>query len=213
MDIILFGPPGAGKGTQATAASEAAGVPHVSTGDIFRYHLKTGTELGQKVKGYMSSGQLVPDELVVEVVASRLEQEDAVRGALFDGFPRTVNQAQLLRKWLLEHGRDISVVVNLVVPDAVVAARLSGRRSCLSCGATFHIAHRPPGEDGACTRCSTLVVQREDDKPETVANRIATYHAETAPVLAWARGVVRVVDIEADRPIDQVREAVLAALR
>ena len=213
MDIILFGPPGAGKGTQATAASEAAGVPHVSTGDIFRFHLKSGTELGQKVKAYMSSGQLVPDGLVVEVVASRLEQEDASRGALFDGFPRTVDQARLLRQWLQEHGRDIGVVVNLVVPDAVVASRLSGRRSCLSCGATYHIEHRPPGEGGACTRCGTVVVQRDDDRPETVENRISTYHAQTAPVLAWARDLVPVVDIEADRPIDEVREAVLAALQ
>jgi adenylate kinase len=212
MDIILFGPPGAGKGTQATAVSEAAGVPHVSTGDIFRFHLKSGTELGQRVKSYMSSGQLVPDQLVVEVVASRLEQDDALGGALFDGFPRTVNQARLLRKWLHEHGRDIGVVVNLVVPDAVVSARLSGRRSCLSCGATFHVAHRPPGPNGACTRCGTQVVQREDDRPETVESRIATYHAQTAPVLAWARELVRVVDIDADRPIDEVRQAVLSAL-
>jgi len=213
MDVILFGPPGAGKGTQATAASNAAGVPHVSTGDIFRHHLRNGTELGQKVRSYMNEGNLVPDELVLEVVASRLEQDDAVGGVLFDGFPRTVNQARLLRRWLQEHDRDVNVVINLVVPDAVVEARLSGRRSCLNCGATYHVDHSPPADDGSCTKCGTQVVQRDDDQPETVRKRIQTYHNDTAPVLAWARESVRVVDVDANQAISNVREAVLAALR
>jgi len=213
MDVILFGPPGAGKGTQASAASMAAGIPHVSTGDIFRHHLRNGTELGEKVRRYMNAGELVPDEVVVEVVASRLEEDDATGGVLFDGFPRTVNQARLLRAWLKDHGRDVDVVVNLVVPDAVVEARLSGRRSCLACGATFHVQHSPPGPDGACTKCDSKVVQREDDKAETVRNRIDTYHSQTAPVLAWARDGIRVVDVDANQPIRLVREAVLAALR
>ncbi len=213
MDIILFGPPGAGKGTQAAAACAAASTIHVSTGDIFRHHLKNGTELGKKVKGYLNDGGLVPDEVVVEVVASRLEQDDALAGVLFDGFPRTVNQAQLLQQWLQNHGRSIDVVVNLVVPDAVVEARLSGRRSCLNCGATYHIDHSPPGPEGACLKCGTTVVQRSDDQPETVQNRIATYHDQTSPVLAWAREHVRVVDIDANRAIAEVREAVVDALR
>ena len=214
MDVILFGPPGAGKGTQASTASEAAGVPHVSTGDIFRHHLKNGTELGQKVRSYMNEGKLVPDELVLEVVASRLERDDAVGGVLFDGFPRTVNQAQLLRRWLLDHDRDINVVLNLVVPDHVVESRLSGRRSCRSCGATYHVEFSPPAQDGSCSKCGAdEVVQRADDQPETVRKRIQTYHAQTAAVLAWARGHVRVVDIDADQAIATVRAAVLDALR
>jgi len=212
MDIILFGPPGAGKGTQATAASEAAGIVHVSTGDIFRHHLKNGTALGQKVRGFISEGQLVPDEVVMEVVASRLEEADAQDGVLFDGFPRTVNQADLLRSWLRERGRDVDVVVNLVVPDEVVEARLSGRRSCLSCGATFHVVQSPPGPDDTCTKCEDKVVQRKDDKAETVRKRIATYHGETAPVLAWARGSVKVVDVDANQAISTVRTEVLTAL-
>ena len=213
MDIILFGPPGAGKGTQAAAVSEAASVVHVSTGDIFRHHLKNGTALGQKVRGYMDSGQLVPDEVVMEVVASRLEQPDAAGGVLFDGFPRTTNQAQLLHAWLQGRGRNVDVVINLIVPDAVVQARLSGRRSCLSCGATYHVDHSPPGADGSCTACGAQVVQRSDDQAETVQKRIATYHSETAPVLAWARGAVKVVDVDANQAIGTVRAAVLAALQ
>lgn len=213
MDVILFGPPGAGKGTQAAAVSSAAGVPHVSTGDIFRHHLKNGTELGQKVRGFLTAGKLVPDEVVFEVVASRLEQADAAGGVLYDGFPRTVNQAELLHAWLQAHGRTVDVVINLVVPDAVVEARLSGRRSCLSCGATYHVEHSPPGDGGACTKCGAQVVQRDDDKAEVVRSRIQTYHGETAPVLEWARQTVRVVDVDANQAIDTVREAVLAALR
>jgi adenylate kinase len=212
MDIILFGPPGAGKGTQATAVSESADIVHVSTGDIFRHHLKNGTPLGEKVRGFISEGKLVPDAVVMEVVASRLDEDDARDGVLFDGFPRTVNQADLLRAWLKERGRDVDVVLNLVVPDEVVEARLSGRRSCLSCGATYHVVHSPPGPDNRCMKCEDTVVQRKDDKAETVRKRIATYHAETSPVLAWARGAVKVVDVNADQAITTVRSEVLAAL-
>ncbi|MBO85095.1 MAG: adenylate kinase [Deltaproteobacteria bacterium] len=213
MDIILFGPPGAGKGTQAAAACEAASVVHVSTGDIFRHHLKNGTRLGEKVRSYMDEGKLVPDELVVEVVASRLEKDDARGGVLFDGFPRTVNQARLLQQWLLDHGRNIDLVLNLVVPDEVVESRLSGRRSCLTCGASYHVDYKPPGPDDACTQCVAVVVQRSDDQPETVRKRIATYHSQTAPVLDWARGVVKVSDINANQAIKTVRSEVLAALQ
>ncbi|NCG19744.1 MAG: AAA family ATPase, partial [Rhodobacterales bacterium] len=133
MDVILFGPPGAGKGTQAVAVCNTVGVPHVSTGDIFRRHLREGTELGLLAKSFMSKGELVPDETVVEIVGTRLSEPDAAGGVLFDGFPRTVNQAVLLDGWLRARGRKVDVVVNLVVPDEVVHARLSGRRSCLSC--------------------------------------------------------------------------------
>ncbi len=212
MDIILFGPPGAGKGTQAGAVSSALSVPHVSTGDMFRKHLKEGTELGQLARSFMDAGQLVPDKVVVDIVASRLEDDDAKGGALFDGFPRTVAQAELLQAWLVEHGRRIDGVLNLVVPDDVVVARLAGRRTCLSCGATYHAVANPPAAAGVCDRCGGDVVQRDDDREETVRARIETYHRETRPVLDWLRGNTTVVDIDADQGIDEVGLAVSTAL-
>lgn len=212
MDVILFGPPGAGKGTQASAVSEHLSVPHVSTGDIFRKHLKEGTELGKLARSFMDKGQLVPDGVVVDIVASRLEEPDAVGGVLFDGFPRTVRQAELLSKWLVEHGRSIDRVLNLQVPDAVVIARLSGRRTCLSCGATYHAEHNPPSNAGSCDRCGGDVVQRDDDQESTVSARIETYHRDTAPVLAWLRSNASVADIDANQAIDSVRSAVLSVL-
>ena len=212
MDVILFGPPGAGKGTQAGTVSETLSVPHVSTGDMFRFHLKQGTELGQLARSYMDKGQLVPDSVVVGIVASRLEQDDAVGGALFDGFPRTVRQAELLQEWLVDHGRAIGGVINLVVPDDEVVARLSGRRTCMGCGATYHAVHNPPAAEGTCDRCGGDVVQRDDDREETVRARIETYHRETKPVLTWLRDNAAVVDVEANQPISEVRSAVLRAL-
>lgn len=212
MDVILFGPPGAGKGTQATAVSQHLGVPHVSTGDIFRRHLKEGTELGQAARKYMEQGQLVPDPVVVDIVATRLQEADARNGVLFDGFPRTVNQARLLQDWLVRHGRRVGLAINLEVPDAVVVARLSGRRTCLGCGATYHVDHNPPASAACCDVCGGEVVQRKDDRPETVSDRIETYHRDTAPVLAWLRDNAQVVDIDANQPIDEVRSAVLGAV-
>ena len=212
MDVILFGPPGAGKGTQASAVCDTLNIPHVSTGDIFRRHLREGTELGLLAKSYMSRGELVPDETVVEIVATRLAAPDARAGVLFDGFPRTVNQAVLLGEWLRKNGRQVDVVVNLVVPDEVVHARLSGRRSCLACGATYHIIHKPTVKPGLCDACESDIVQREDDNEETVWRRLETYHAQTAPVLEWSRSNSRVVDVEANQGISEVRAAVIAAV-
>jgi adenylate kinase len=212
MDIILFGPPGAGKGTQATNVSDTLRVPHVATGDMFRKHIKEGTELGRLAQSYMDQGQLVPDEVVVDIVASRLTYDDAAGGALFDGFPRTVRQAELLGEWLNRHGRKIDLVLNLGVPDDVVVTRLSGRRTCIGCGATYHRAHNPPRADGICDRCGGDVVQRDDDQENTVRARIETYHRETAPVLDWLRvlGVVR--DIDANQGIGQVQGEISRAL-
>ena len=166
----------------------------------------------QLARSYMDKGQLVPDSVVVGIVASRLEQDDAVGGALFDGFPRTVRQAELLQEWLVDHGRSIGGVINLVVPDDEVVARLSGRRTCMGCGATYHAVHNPPATEGTCDRCGGDVVQRDDDREETVRARIDTYHRETKPVLTWLRDNAAVVDVEANQPIADVRSAVLRAL-
>lgn len=212
MDIILFGPPGAGKGTQAKAISERAGVPHVSTGDIFRKNLKEGTELGQLARSYMERGELVPDQVVCDLVTDRLAQADARKGSLLDGFPRTVVQAELLLAWLREHGRDVDAVVSLEVPDDVLVRRLSGRRTCLSCGATYHVDHNPPRVEGVCDVCGGEVVQRKDDREATVKARIETYHRETAAVLPFLQHRADVSIVDGTQAIDQVKADVLAVI-
>lgn len=212
MDIILFGPPGAGKGTQATAITSRLGIPQVSTGDIFRKHLKEGTPLGLLARGYMDRGELVPDDVVFDIVASRLQEADCEGGALFDGFPRTVRQAELLARWLEGRDRRIDLVLSLHVPDQIVIARLSGRRSCLSCGATYHVDYNPPTTPGVCDRCGGEVVQRKDDREETVRARIETYHRETAPVLAWLADRYGVTTLDGNQPIEDVERSILARL-
>ena len=215
MDVILFGPPGAGKGTQAGTICQMLRVPQVATGDIFRKHLKEGTELGQLARGYMDRGQLVPDDVVVQIVASRLGEPDCETGVLLDGFPRTVTQAALLQAWLAEHGRQVDVVLSLEVPDDVLVGRLSGRRTCLNCGATYHVTNNPPQVTGICDRCGGDVVQREDDAEDTVRARLATYHRDTAPVLSYfeATSPARVHHIAGDQAIASVEASVVAALR
>ena len=213
MDVILFGPPGAGKGTQATAISQALSIPHISTGDIFRKHLKEGTDLGQLARSYMDKGQLVPDKVVCDIVASRLVEDDCKDGALLDGFPRTVPQAEMLSDWLGSQGRSVGAVVNLHVDDAILVARLSGRRTCLSCGATYHVDNNPPTEMGSCDRCGGEVVQRKDDTAETVQARLETYARDTAPVLAWLSPRATVHTVDGAQPIDQVQDAILGALK
>lgn len=212
MFVVLFGPPGAGKGTQAGAVCAALGVPHVSTGDIFRKHLKEGSELGLLAKGFMSRGELVPDAVVVDIVASRLLEADADRGALLDGFPRTVRQAELLVDWLVARDKALGLVLSLEVDDAVVVGRLSGRRTCNGCGATYHVQANPPVQNGVCDRCGGEVVQRKDDAEETVLNRIQTYHRETSPVLGWLRERVPTHAIQADAPIRDVQAQLEAAM-
>lgn len=210
--VLLFGPPGSGKGTQAQDLAGRLLVPHVATGDIFRKHLKEGTELGLLARSYMDRGELVPDSVTCDLVASRLEEPDARDGVLFDGFPRSVPQAEWLVRWLGEHGRAIDAVVNLRVPDESVISRLSGRRSCLSCGATYHLVSNPPGADGRCTRCGGEVVQRADDREETIRARLETYQRETAPVLDVLRRAAPVYDIDGLGGIDEVQGRIRAAL-
>ena len=213
MDVILFGPPGAGKGTQAQAICEALSIPHISTGDIFRKHLKEGTDLGQLAKSFINQGQLVPDSVVCDIVASRLIEQDCAGGALLDGFPRTVVQAEMLSDWLDKQGRSVGAVVNLEVDDAILIKRLSGRRTCLSCGATYHVANNPPSQDGVCDRCEGEVVQRKDDVEHTVRARLETYARDTAPVLAWLKPRATVHTVDGSRPIQDVRGDILDAIR
>jgi adenylate kinase len=212
MDVILFGPPGAGKGTQAAAVCEKMSIPHISTGDIFRKHLKEGTELGLLAKSYINQGQLVPDSVVCDIVASRLVEEDCADGALLDGFPRTVAQAEMLGQWLDENGRTVAAVINLEVEQNVLVARLSGRRTCLNCGATYHVSHNPPVRPGECDRCDGEVVQRKDDTEETVRARLETYTRDTAPVLEWLKPRIEVLTIDGSQPIETVRSKILEAI-
>ncbi len=212
MDVILFGPPGAGKGTQASAISTLLGIPHISTGDIFRKHLKEGTQLGQLARTYMDAGKLVPDQVVCDIVASRLIEEDAQGGALLDGFPRTVPQSEMLYAWLEGQGRAVGAVVSLSVPDEILVDRLSGRRTCLGCGASYHAMHNPPGEGGTCTRCGAEVVQRKDDQKETIRARLVTYAQDTAPVLGWVSSRSTVHTIDGTQSIGDIRAAIADAL-
>ncbi|MCB9763128.1 MAG: adenylate kinase [Alphaproteobacteria bacterium] len=196
MILVLFGPPGAGKGTQAAFLCKELNIPQIATGDIFRKHLKEGTELGKLARSYMNNGQLVPDEVVWDIVETRLAQDDCANGMLLDGFPRTVRQAELMLGWLDGQGRVLNAVLALEVPDEELVLRLSGRRTCRDCQATYHVAHNPPGEDGRCVRCGGEVIQREDDQEDTVRKRLATYHRDTSPVLAFfeERGYAHRID-------------------
>lgn len=212
MNVLLFGPPGSGKGTQAKDLAVRLGVPHVATGDIFRKHLKEGTELGRLARSYMDAGQLVPDSVTCDLVAARLVEPDALAGVLFDGFPRSVAQAEWLVAWLAEHARPVDAVVNLQVADAVVVKRISGRRTCVACGATYHVVSNPAPAAG-CLRCGGEVAQRKDDAESVVGARLDTYARETAPVLEVLRRAGPVYDIDGVGEIDAIQSRIAAALR
>lgn len=184
-NIILLGPPGAGKGTQAARISAEYGIPHISTGDIFRENIKQGTELGKKAQEYMNKGELVPDSLVIEIAEDRLQKDDCRNGFLLDGFPRTVTQAEALDNFLASNGGKIDWVLDLEVEKDVLMKRLLGRRVCKDCGATFNVAGMPPKKEGICDNCGGQLKQRADDTEETVNNRIDVYNNETKPLVAY----------------------------
>lgn len=200
MKIIMLGAPGAGKGTQAQMIADKYQIPHVSTGDIFRANIKNGTKLGMEAKKYMDQGLLVPDELTVKILLDRVAQDDCAGGYVLDGFPRTIPQAQVLDKALAELGDAIDVAVNVDVPDENIVRRMSGRRACLSCGATYHIEHVPPKAEGICDKCGQSLVLRDDDRAETVQNRLKVYHDQTQPLIDFyaGKGVLKTVDGTAD---------------
>lgn len=192
----MLGAPGAGKGTQAKMIADKYDVPHISTGDIFRANIKNGTELGIEAKKYMDQGMLVPDELTVKILLDRVSQPDCTKGYVLDGFPRTIPQAEVLEKALNEINDHIDYAIDVNVPDENIVRRMSGRRACLSCGATFHIVHVPPKTEGICDRCGKELILRDDDKPETVEKRLAVYHEQTQPLIEFysAKGILRTVD-------------------
>ena len=196
MKIIMLGAPGAGKGTQAKMIAEKYSVPHVSTGDIFRANIKNGTALGKEAKKYMDQGLLVPDELTVKILLDRVAQDDCKNGYVLDGFPRTIPQAQVLDKALSELDDAIDYAINVDVPDENIIRRMGGRRACLTCGATYHVEHIPPKKEGICDACGSELVLRDDDKPETVKNRLDVYHKQTQPLIDFyeAKGILKSVD-------------------
>jgi len=196
MKIIMLGAPGAGKGTQAVMIAEKYGLPHISTGDIFRANIKNGTELGKEAKKYMDQGLLVPDELTVKILLDRVAKEDCKNGYVLDGFPRNIPQAEVLDRALSELNDKIDYAIDVDVPDENIIKRMSGRRSCPSCGATYHVTNVPPKKEGICDKCGGNLVQRDDDQEETVMNRLNVYHEQTQPLIEYygKKGILKIVD-------------------
>lgn len=212
MRIVLLGPPGAGKGTQASAIVKKYNIPHISTGDIFRANIKEGTDLGVKAKEYMDKGLLVPDELVVSIVKDRLTKEDCKNGFLLDGFPRTVNQAEALDVELSAMSINLDRVVNIEADSQILIERAIGRRICKECGATYHIKFNPPKVEGICDSDKTPLFQRDDDIEETVATRIKVYEDQTQPLIDYYNKKGLLLNVNGIRPIDEVFKIIVEAL-
>ena len=212
MKVVMLGAPGAGKGTQAKKIAAKYNIPHISTGDIFRANIKNGTELGKKAKTYMDQGLLVPDELVVDLVVDRVNQEDCADGYVLDGFPRTIPQAEALTKALASQGQKLDYAIDVDVPDENIVRRMSGRRACVGCGATYHLEYAPTKKEGICDVCGGELILRDDDKPETVDKRLGVYHEQTQPLIDYYTnaGILKRVDGTVD--IEEVFQAVVQIL-
>ncbi|MBQ5447211.1 MAG: adenylate kinase [Lachnospiraceae bacterium] len=204
MKIIMLGAPGAGKGTQAKRIADKYEIPHISTGDIFRANIKNGTELGKKAKEYMDQGLLVPDELTVNLVIDRVSNDDCKNGYVLDGFPRTIPQAEALDNALTARGEKIDFAVNVEVPDENIINRMSGRRACLTCGATYHTEFIKPKVEGICDNCGSTLVLRDDDKPETVKKRLDVYHDQTQPLIDYYSGKNVLAEVDGTKIMDDV---------
>lgn len=204
MRLILLGPPGVGKGTQASSIVAEYGITHISTGDIFRHNIKNETELGKKVKSYLDKGQLVPDELTIDLVWDRLSKDDCKKGFLLDGFPRTINQAEALQKGLEERGLKLDKVINIDVDKNILVKRLSGRRVCKNCGETYHIDNKPTLKDGVCDKCSGEVIQRADDNEKTVLDRIEVYEKQTFPLIDFYKNLGLILTVDGTLSIEDV---------
>ncbi|HIQ96154.1 MAG TPA: adenylate kinase [Candidatus Limivivens merdigallinarum] len=212
MKIIMLGAPGAGKGTQAKKIAAKYGIPHISTGDIFRANIKNGTELGKKAKTYMDQGALVPDELTCDLVVDRIQQEDCKNGYVLDGFPRTIPQAECLTDALNKLGEKMDYAINVDVPDENIVNRMGGRRACVGCGATYHVVYNAPKVENVCDTCGENLVLRDDDKPETVQKRLDVYHAQTQPLIDYYEkaGILKNVDGTVD--MEQVFQSIVDIL-
>ena len=212
LRTVLLGPPGAGKGTQAVKIVDKYGVPHISTGDIFRENIKNGTELGKKAQEYMNKGELVPDDLVIDLATSRLLEDDCKNGFLLDGFPRTVYQAEKLDEFLRAHGQKLDVVIDIEVDKEELITRLTGRRVCKQCGASFHVVNIPPKKEGICDFCGGELMQRADDTAETVNNRIEVYNQQTMPLVEYYKKADNIVTIDGALPLDTVFAEIVKAI-
>ena len=212
MKIIMLGAPGAGKGTQAKQIAGKYGIPHISTGDIFRANIKNGTELGKKAKEYMDQGQLVPDELTCDLVMDRIAEDDCKNGFVLDGFPRTIPQAEALDAALTKAGQAMDYAIDVDVPDENIVNRMSGRRACLKCGATYHVVSIPPKQEGICDTCGSELVIRDDDKPETVQKRLDVYHEQTQPLIDFYKGKGILKSVDGTQDMDAVFAAICGIL-
>lgn len=212
MKIIMLGAPGAGKGTQAKQIAAKYQIPHISTGDIFRANIKNGTELGKKAKEYMDQGLLVPDELTCDLLMDRIQQEDCANGFVLDGFPRTIPQAESLDAALEKINQTMDYAIDVDVPDSHIVSRMSGRRACLNCGATYHVVAIPPKQEGICDACGKELVLRDDDKPETVQKRLDVYHEQTQPLIDYynKQGILQTVD--GTQPMEDVFANIVSIL-
>ena len=204
MKIIMLGAPGAGKGTQAKKIAAQYSIPHISTGDIFRANIKNNTELGQKAKTYMDKGELVPDSLVVDLIMDRFKEADCANGYVLDGFPRTIPQAEALDNALKANGEKVDFTINVEVPDENIINRMSGRRACVGCGATYHIKYNPTKVEGVCDACGEKLILRDDDKPETVKNRLSVYHEQTQPLIDYYNKAGVLAEVDGTKDMEDV---------
>lgn len=204
MKIIMLGAPGAGKGTQAKKIAAQYSIPHISTGDIFRANIKNNTELGQKAKTYMDKGELVPGSLVVDLIMDRFKEADCANGYVLDGFPRTIPQAEALDNALKANGEKVDFAINVEVPDENIINRMSGRRACVGCGATYHIKYNPTKVEGVCDACGEKLILRDDDKPETVKNRLSVYHEQTQPLIDYYNKAGVLAEVDGTKDMEDV---------
>ena len=212
MKIIMLGAPGAGKGTQAKMIAEKCGIPHISTGDIFRANIKNGTELGAKAKEYTDKGLLVPDELVCDLVVDRIQQADCEKGYILDGFPRTIPQAEALENALNAIEQKLDYAIDIDVPDENIINRMSGRRACVGCGATYHVLFNPTKVEGKCDVCGESLILRDDDKPETVKKRLDVYHTQTQPLIDFYTERKVLVEVDGTQSMDKVFDDIMKIL-
>ena len=212
MKIIMLGAPGAGKGTQAKRIAAKYQIPHISTGDIFRANIKGGTELGMKAKTFMDKGMLVPDEITIGMLMDRIKEADCANGYVLDGFPRTIPQAESLTKALAAMGEAVDYAINVDVPDENIINRMSGRRACLGCGATYHVAFNPPKQEGICNTCGQNLVLRDDDKPETVKKRLDVYHDQTQPLIDYYKAAGVLAEVDGTQNMEDVFQGIVNIL-